>query len=99
MIQGGYLKIEGKSNYQIYKVSEVTMIKTNEFISMAESLPIDMRIQLIDTLLNSIHPSKKEIDILWAKEADKRVEEIKIGKVKTIPGENVFKEIQSRFSK
>ena len=82
-----------------YKISEVTMTKTNEFISRAESLPIDIRIQLIDTLLNSIHPSQKEIDILWAKEAEKRVEEIKTGKVKTIPGENIFKEIQSHFSK
>jgi len=75
------------------------MIKTNEFISMAESLPIDIKIQLIDTLLNSIHPSQKEIDVLWAKEAEKRVREIKTGKVKTIPGDAVFKEIRERLSK
>ena len=75
------------------------MLKKDEFISMAESLPIDIKIQLIDILLNSIHPSQKEIDALWAKEAEKRVKEIKTGKVKTIPGENVFKEIHDRFSK
>ena len=75
------------------------MLKSDEFISMAESLPVDIKIQLIDILLNSIHPSQKEIDILWAKEAEKRVKEIRTGKVKTIPGENVFKEIHDRFSK
>jgi len=75
------------------------MIKTNELISMAESLPIEIKIQLIDKLLNSLHPSQTEIDKLWAKEAEKRVEEVESGNVKTIPGEDVFKEIQDRFSK
>lgn len=75
------------------------MMKTNEFISMAESLPIDIKIQLIDTLLNSIHPSQEEIDALWAEEAERRVREIKTGKVKTIFGDDVFKEIHKHFSK
>jgi len=75
------------------------MIKTNELISVAESLPIEIKIQLIDKLLNSLHPSQTEIDKLWAKEAEKRVEEVESGNVKTIPGEDVFKEIQDRFSK
>lgn len=75
------------------------MIKTNELISMAESLPIEIKIQLIDKLLNSLHPSQTEIDKLWAKEAERRVVEVESGNVKTIPGEDVFKEIQDRFSK
>ena len=37
------------------------MTKANEIISMAESLPIDIKTQLIDRLLNSLHPSQKEI--------------------------------------
>jgi len=74
-------------------------MKTNELITIAESLPIDIKIQLIDTLLNSLNPFQKEIDELWVKEAEKRVEEIRTNKVKTIPGEDVFKEIQKRFSK
>ncbi len=75
------------------------MTKANELISMVESLPVDIKTKLIDKLLNSLHPSQKEIDELWAKEVERRVEEIKTGKVKTIPGEEVFKEIQERFSK
>ena len=73
------------------------MTKANKIISMAESLPIDIKTQLIDKLLNSLHPSQKEIDELWAKEAEKRVNEIQTGKVKTVPGEEVFREIRKRL--
>lgn len=66
---------------------------------MAESLPIEIKIQLIDTLLNSLHPSQSEIDKIWAKEAERRVDQIKSGEVKTINGEDVFKKVQDRFSK
>jgi len=74
------------------------MMKTNELLSMAESLPIEIKIQLIDTLLNSMHPSQSEIDALWAKEAERRVDQIKSGEVKTISGEDVFKKVQNRFT-
>jgi len=72
------------------------MIKAKELFDEAVSLPIEMRAQLIDQLLRSIHPIQKEIDELWADEAEKRVEEIKSGKVKTIPGDEVFKKILGR---
>lgn len=65
------------------------MIKTQELFDEAVSLPVEMRAQLIDKLLQGIHPIQKEIDELWAAEAEKRVEEIKSGKVKTIPGDEV----------
>ena len=73
--------------------------KTNEIISMVESLPIDIKTKLIEKLLNSLHPSQKEIDKLWVKEAERRVNEIKTGKVKTVSGKEVFREIKERFSK
>ncbi|MBI4850140.1 MAG: addiction module protein [Nitrospirae bacterium] len=41
---------------------------------------------------------KKEIDELWAAEAEKRVEDIRTGKVKTIPGDEVFKEIRDKYN-
>ena len=39
---------------------------------------------------------EKAIDALWAKEAERRVREIKSGKVKTIPGDAVFKKISKQ---
>ncbi len=74
------------------------MIKTDKLISEAMSLPVDVRTLLVNKLLESLNPAEKEIDELWAKEAEKRVEDIRTGKVKTIPGEEVFKEIQDKFN-
>lgn len=74
-------------------------IKTDELISMVESLPVDLKTKLVEKILNSLHPSQKEIDALWVKEAEKRVDEIKTAKVKTLPGDEVFKEIQRKYSK
>ncbi len=69
------------------------MIDTNELMSMAESLPIDIKTRLIDRLLYSLSPSQKEIDELWAKEAERRVVEVREGRVERVPGEKVFDEI------
>jgi len=74
-------------------------IKTNELISMVESLPVDIKTKLVEKILDSLHPSQKEIDELWAKEAERRIDEIKMGKVKTISGEEVFKEINEKLAK
>ncbi len=71
--------------------------KANELISMVESLPVDIKTTLVEKILNSLHPSQKEIDVLWSKVAERRVDEIKTGKVKTIPGDKVFREIQEKF--
>ncbi len=72
------------------------MIKTQELFDEAVSLPVEMRAQLVDKLLRSLHPAQKEIDELWAVEAEKRVEEIRSGKVTTVPGDKVFKKILGR---
>lgn len=69
------------------------MIKTREIFDEAISLPVEIRTKLVEKLLLSLNPSQKEIDKLWAKEAEKRVEEIRSGKVKTLSGERVFKKI------
>ena len=54
------------------------MIKSQDFFDEAVSLSVEIRTQLVDKLLRSLHPVQKEIDKLWAAEAEKRVEEIKI---------------------
>ncbi len=75
--------------------------ETIKLISTVESLPIDIKTAFIEKLLNSLslHPSQKEIDKLWAKEAERRLSEIKTGKVKTIAGDEVFKEIHKKYHK
>jgi putative addiction module component (TIGR02574 family) len=43
-----------------------------------------------------MYPHQQEIDEAWRIEAERRVEEIRSGKVQTIPGEKVFEEIHSQ---
>ncbi len=75
------------------------MINTDELITEAISLPIESRIMLVNKLLESLNPSEKEIDALWAEEAEERIADIRSGKEKTIPGEEVFKEIREKYNK
>ena len=72
------------------------MLKTKELFDEAMSLPVDIRSELIDKLLLSLNPAQKEIDEMWAEVAEKRVDEIKSGKVKMIPGEEVFNKIKEK---
>ncbi len=73
--------------------------QTMDIMERAEMLPIDLKLELVDRLLDSISPSQKDIDELWKIEVERRVEEVRSGKVKTIPGEQVFAEIEKRFGK
>ncbi len=73
--------------------------QTMDIMERAEMLPIDLKLELVDRLLESISPSRTEIDELWKIEVERRVEEVRSGKVKTIPGEQVFAEIEERFGK
>lgn len=73
------------------------MRKTEDLINEAISLPIEKRALLVDKLLQSLNPTQGEIDKLWAEEAERRVEEIASGSVKTVPGEEVFRKIRERL--
>ena len=73
------------------------MTKTEELFDNAVSLPADVRMQLVDRLLQSLNSTQKEIDRLWAKEAEKRVDQIRSGRVKTIPGDKVFDKLRDRL--
>lgn len=70
---------------------------TTEIVSAAEILPIEMRLEIIDRLLEGIGPSKEEIDKFWLSEAERRSEEIKSGLVKTVPGVDVLNKVRERY--
>jgi putative addiction module component (TIGR02574 family) len=72
---------------------------TTDLMETVDSLPIDMKLELVDKILDSLTPRQKDIDELWQIEAERRVEEVRSGKVQTIPGEQVFEEIRQRFGK
>jgi putative addiction module component (TIGR02574 family) len=73
------------------------MSTTDELIDEAKSLPVELRAKLVDELLKSLNPSQAQIDELWRVEAERRVDEIETGKVKVIPGEEVFDKLRERL--
>jgi len=69
-------------------------------VEAALSLPADARLSLVEKLLTSLNlPIDKEIDRLWAEEAEQRVSQIEAGEVKLVPGEEVFSRIQAKHRK
>ncbi len=75
------------------------MLKTEDLIQAAVSLPVELRARLVDELLKSLNPAQAEIDELWAAEAERRVDEIESGKVQPVPGEQVFRELRKRLGR
>ena len=74
--------------------------ETDRVTEDALSLPADARLDLVEKLLTSLNlPIDKEIDRLWAEEAERRVTEIEAGKGERIPGEEVFSKIRAKHAK
>ena len=74
-------------------------MNTKQLINEAVSLPVEERALVIDSLLRSLNQPKSDIDKIWAKEAKRRLNELRSGRVKAIPGEEVFKKVWDRFEK
>ncbi len=72
---------------------------TNRLIDEIESLPVEERIRVADSVLKTLNPVDQEIEGQWITEAENRLNEMKSGKVSPVPGDEVFEKIQKRFSK
>jgi putative addiction module component (TIGR02574 family) len=69
----------------------------DDIIKDALSLPPGVRAMLADHLLESLDWEKQdEVDAAWAEEAERRMQEIRDGKVQTIDGEEVMRELRAR---
>ena len=69
----------------------------DDIMKDALSLPPGARTMLADQLLVSLDwEQQKEIDDAWAEEAERRMQEIRDGKVQTIDGEQVMREVRAR---
>lgn len=70
-----------------------------EIIEEAESLPVEERALVIDSLLRTLNPPVAEIDIEWLEVSKRRLAELRSTHVKPIPGDEVFSKIRERFEK
>ena len=68
-----------------------------DLIAEAESLPVEERARVVDSLLRSLNPPETEIDRKWAAIAQRRLDEVRSGVVETIPGEEVFERMRTRL--
>jgi len=74
------------------------MITTiDSLFSDALSLPDDSRLQLVERLVSSIQ-SDPALDTEQVLEVRRRIEEVRSGQVKTIPGEEVFLEVSQSLA-
>ncbi|QDF29761.1 addiction module protein [Halarcobacter anaerophilus] len=75
----------------------MTALSQKELFDEIDTLPIDIKTQIVDKILKSISPTDKSIDDLWIKEVRKRKEEIDSGNVTLVAGDEVFKKISQRL--
>jgi len=69
-----------------------------ELESKIRALSPEERAELIRLLIADLDgPSDMNIERTWLEEAQKRYREITEGKVKTVPGEQVFENLRSRL--
>lgn len=66
------------------------MATTNSLLKEAMSLRPSQKAELIDKLLSSLDKSDNEIDELWAKEAENRIDAYDRGMIKAISLEKVL---------
>ena len=67
------------------------MTATNSVFNEALTLGPSERAELIDKLIASLNKSDHEIEKLWAKEAEDRIDAYDQGKIKSISLEEVLK--------
>ena len=68
-------------------------MNTKTLISEAMSLPVEERAMIVDSLLRSLNQPESEIDNKWATVARRRIRELQLGEVKSIPGDEVYAKI------
>ncbi len=74
-------------------------MKIKDLILEAESLPVEERAIVADSLLRSLNPPELELDKKWAAVARMRLEEVRTGNVEAIPGDEVFEKIWKNFER
>jgi putative addiction module component (TIGR02574 family) len=72
---------------------------TKKIIEEALSLPVEERAFIADSLLRSLNVPNTGIDRKWTEVAKRRLQELRSGRVKPIPGDEVFDKALKRFAK
>jgi putative addiction module component (TIGR02574 family) len=73
--------------------------QVSELLAKALALPSQDRGLLIDGLIASLdeEPAEDGVEAAWDEEIKRRVEDVRSGRVKTISGEQVLRELADEF--
>ena len=74
------------------------MTRSEAIVEEVESLPIDERLVVVDRLLRSLHGTQPSNDRKWAAVAEKRLRDVKVGRVKPVDASAVLAEARRRLS-
>jgi putative addiction module component (TIGR02574 family) len=66
-------------------------MSNKDILEMALKLKPEERFLIIEGLIKSIDEPDKNIDEIWAEEAEKRLKAYRDGKLQIIPAEEIFK--------
>ena len=72
-------------------------MSTDEIIDEVTSLPVDVRLKIVDALLKSLNTPDPSAEQKWTEVAQRRVDELDSGLVEPVPGDQVFARIRQRF--
>ncbi len=67
-------------------------MNTKDLLAKAMKLKPDEKLVLIEGLIRSLDEPDRKLDEIWAKEAEKRLEAHRQGKLDAIPMEEIFRE-------
>lgn len=70
-----------------------------DIANAALALPAQARAMLAEDLLASLEASPDDIEEAWRIEIERRVKEIKEGKVELIPGDQVMQELRAQLKR
>jgi hypothetical protein len=60
---------------------------------------VDDRVAVVDSLLRNLNVPDPEIDKAWAEVAEARLAELRSGRVKPVPGDQVLDRIKDRSAR
>jgi putative addiction module component (TIGR02574 family) len=69
-------------------------MKIADHLNEAASLPLEKRVKLVDSLLQTLNPVDDSVDAEWLAVAQRRLEDIDSGRIQAIPGEEVFEKVR-----
>jgi putative addiction module component (TIGR02574 family) len=74
-------------------------MNTTELMNEATSLPLEERARLVDSLLQTLNPVDDSAAAAWLATARRRLDDLDSGRVKGVPGDEVFEKVRHRLGK